>query len=960
MKRNDDSVMASLQQVAGTPYTDADYNKDLIDLYLLRKARQKGIRLPTGGPPDEYKYLGAHVFQSTAGTSENVTYIDVGSMYPSLLMSLNASPETLIGTREDLKDSQYTEDDCVWGYVDTRPVKHIESGESWRQYTNGQYKMVYDPQNNDMKWSCDDGNGVRYEKLYFLSHEVQKGFLTECVEELIDLKNQYRGTSLYASTKTVTNCFTPDTEVLTPDGVVNIRDLNVGDSVYSFNPDTEEVETKPVTETFSYPNYDGDLLNFETSHIDFSITPNHRMIARKDNPSPQSTTWDEYKFVEAGEMEDYSHYELPHNWDIEHGEEIDVVNLTEWIDDYEVWFNHGDTHGHTVRHNVNGAVQPSQRGVKDSKRDGYRVEPEVYEQNKEYIHEIAEEVCIHKDAKQKWIPVEYDGDDFIQFLAWFITEGSTRVHGGDKEKYDTTRGYTHEINIAQRNDGGRSDISQLLERMNLDGYTDDRGFSLSSEILLEILHDLCGDNSFNKHIPDLIYECSEHQKQMFFETLIKGDGDSSDTSHRYTTSSDELRDDFMRLCVHLGRNPRYRRDSGSWRIHYSQTKNTFRPNRSREKSEADNGVYCVEVEDNHTLLAGRNGNFQFVGQSIYGVLGYANSDSSFRLFDWRLAEAITLCGRKMIQHSADYVLEYLAERGHDDAYVALGDTDGCGIALPSVSTRHEALSIIEEAVEQLNNDGYDQFFADEFGVDPDDHHGVIEVESYAPKVFIPARDPPHGEVGVKKRRIEWQTWEEDDGQIDDISITGLEAERSDVAPITKDAQIAFAETVREDTSTAKEQLFPYLREQYAAIQDGSIELSKVCKRGGIGQNLFEYGTANRRPAPIYRGAKYANNHIDGITVQHGDKPAVIFVKKVTGEYPNTYSAETAEGGDVVDAVALPDPAKLPNGFVVDYEKHCEKVLLDPMEPLLNTRFGEDTWQEIIHQHEQRGIESFAD
>jgi len=155
-------------------------------------------------------------------------------------------------------------------------------------------------------------------------------------------------------------------------------------------------------------------------------------------------------------------------------------------------------------------------------------------------------------------------------------------------------------------------------------------------------------------------------------------------------------------------------------------------------------------------------------------------------------------------------------------------------------------------------------------------------------------------------------------------------------------------------------LFPYLREQYEAIQDGSIGLSKVCKRGGIGQNLFEYGTANRRPAPIYRGAKYANNHIDGITVQHGDKPACIFVKKVTGEYPNTYSAETAEDGDVVDAVALPDPSKLPNGFVVDYEKHCEKVLLDPMEPLLDTRFGEDTWQEIIHQHEQRGIESFAD
>ena len=360
----DDSVFASLQQVSGATYTDASYNKDIIDVYMLRRARQKGIRLPTGGPPDEYKYLGAKVFQSSAGMSNNVTYIDVSSMYPSFLMTLNASPETIIGTREDLKQSEYTEDDCVWGYIDTRPVKHLTDGESWQQYTDGQYKIVYDPDSPEIKWTCDNpehesgrtGDGPRYEKVYFLHHDVQKGFLTECVEELIDLKNQYRGTSLYGSTKRVTN-------------------------------------------------------------------------------------------------------------------------------------------------------------------------------------------------------------------------------------------------------------------------------------------------------------------------------------------------------------------------------------------------------------------------SIYGVLGFANEDSSFRLFDWRIAEAITLCGRKMIEFSANYTLEKLAERGHDDAYVALGDTDGCGIALPSVSTRHEALTLIEDICESMNTDGYDQFFADEFGVEPQHHHGEIEVESFAPKVFIPSREPPHGSIGVKKRRIEWQTWNDDEGDL---------------------------------------------------------------------------------------------------------------------------------------------------------------------------------------------------
>ena len=957
MTATDDSVFASLQQVTGATYDNSMFNKDLIDIYMLRKARQKGLRLPTGGPPAEYKYLGAHVETSTAGTSENVVYIDVSSMYPSFILTLNASPETIIGTRADLRKSEYTEDDCVWGYIDTRAVKHLQDGEPWQQYTDGQYKMVYDPHAPSMKWSCDDGAGPRYEKCYFLAHDVQKGFLTECVEELIALKNQYRGTSLYGSTKRVTNCFTPDTEVMTPDGVVNIRDLTVGDEVYSFDPDTEAVEVKPVTETFAYPDYDDKLVSLQTTRIDFSVTPNHRMIVRKDNPSPNSTTWDEYKFVEAGDLEPYSHYELPHDWNVEHGDPIERVNLTRWLDNYEIWFDSEDIHGHTIRYEVDGDLTPSYKMVDGERAAGYRVDADTYQNNREYIHQITDSVYVHQESKQKWIPVEYDGDNFLQFLAWYITEGSSRVNGGDKDEYDTTRGYTHQVHLAQELGDDHRDIGDLLTEMGLTGYSNNRGYSLSSESLYTLLRDLCGEDSFDKQIPELVYDCSEQQKQLFFDTLIAGDGDSRETSHRYTTSSEQLRDDFMRLCVHLGRNPRYRKDSGSWRVFYSESKNHIQPNRSAEKDTADDGVYCVEVADNHTLLAGRNGNFQFVGQSIYGVLGFAAEESSFRLFDWRIAEAITLSGRKMIQFSRDYVIDKLGEMGYE-AYAALGDTDGVGIAVPEASTRHEAMERVEDAVEQLNGPGYDQFFQQDFGVDPDNHHGEIEIESYAPKVFIPSRNPPHGDVGVKKRRVEWQTWNDDDGECDEISITGLEAERSDVAPITKQAQRAFAAQLRESDSTAREKLFPTLREYADAIVNGRMAIERVCKRGGIGQPLTEYGEVDRTPAPLYRGAKYASREIDGITVQQGDKPLEIRVTSVPDGYPTTYRAQTAEDGQRVDAIAVNDVAQLPAGFDVDWETHLQKTLIDPMKPLLETRFGADAWSEIRHGHEQQGLGDF--
>jgi len=312
----------------------------------------------------------------------------------------------------------------------------------------------------------------------------------------------------------------------------------------------------------------------------------------------------------------------------------------------------------------------------------------------------------------------------------------------------------------------------------------------------------------------------------------------------------------------------------------------------------------------------------------------------------------------MIMYSAQYVCDRLADRGYPDAHITAGDTDGCGIALPTADGQDDALTVVQDICDTLNTDGYDSFFSEECGVDPSDHHGEIEVESFAPKVFIPSRNPPHGDVGVKKRRIEYQTWDDGD-DIDEISITGLEAERSDIAPLTRTAQELFAETFRMDEP--KDELFSQLREWYDAVTEGTIALERICKRGGIGQNLYEYGSTSRSPQPIYRGAKYATDHIDGVTVQQGDKPVVIYIDSIqsqSNEYPRTYEATTGEDGDIVDAVALNDVSRLPECFRVDWKRHRKKVLTEPLMPLLQTRFGEDVWEEITTGHTQTGLAGF--
>jgi len=82
----------------------------------------------------------------------------------------------------------------------------------------------------------------------------------------------------------------------------------------------------------------------------------------------------------------------------------------------------------------------------------------------------------------------------------------------------------------------------------------------------------------------------------------------------------------------------------------------------------------------------------------------------------------------------------------------------------------------------------------------------------------------------------------------------------------------------------------------------------------------------------------------------------IYVESVPEGYPRTYDADTAEDGDVVDAVSLPNPENLPDGFEVDWQRHLQKFK-SSMNPLLDTRGF--PWSDILNSHEQDSLESFA-
>ena len=82
------------QRLAGCVFTDTTYNKDMVDMAHLKKAREMGIVLPTGRFHTKVPYEGAIVIEPEPGLYKNVIIMDYKSLYPSAMEAANMSYET--------------------------------------------------------------------------------------------------------------------------------------------------------------------------------------------------------------------------------------------------------------------------------------------------------------------------------------------------------------------------------------------------------------------------------------------------------------------------------------------------------------------------------------------------------------------------------------------------------------------------------------------------------------------------------------------------------------------------------------------------------------------------------------------------------------------------------------------------------------------------------------------------
>lgn len=77
-------------------------------------------------------------------------------------------------------------------------------------------------------------------------------------------------------------CYSMDTETLTEAGWKRFDDITETERIATYNPESTKLEYHPPTQRYLYP-YDGPMVQFKTSGVDVSVTPEHKMWGRESH-----------------------------------------------------------------------------------------------------------------------------------------------------------------------------------------------------------------------------------------------------------------------------------------------------------------------------------------------------------------------------------------------------------------------------------------------------------------------------------------------------------------------------------------------------------------------------------------------------------------------------------------------------------------------------------------------------
>jgi len=779
-------IQLGFRRITGCQLDDIYFNSRMLDTYILRQCKGKLV-LPT----KVYKEMsekedveGGFVAEPAVGIFKNVACLDMSSFYPNIMKGFNMGSDTI----------------------------NMESGD---------YIV---------------GNGVKFNSSpVSLSVNMLNTLLNKREEIRIMLKdpNINKDPVKYLNLYKKQYCFAEDTQILTTIGIKNIKDIKIGDLVYSINLNSFNLEIKPVTNLYKYENKTKIYEFCENRLPCLHITGNHHLLLRNSyNNKIEILPADEViKNCKSG-----IRYKFLRSNNIIKKDNKNIIDLAKYIDEKDFFIT------------------------------------------SKFIQRKTIGDCPYKKEK-RFISKK----SFLGLIAWFITEGNFY-------KYNKNSGTTK---IVQTNTQNRNLIRNIIKGWGLHSweYKNDR-FCFVSSIFQYIIDTYIKHGSYFKEIPNFIFsDFGYNDYKYFWEQMMLGDGSAS--KRIYTTKSLKLAEDFTRLSLLVGLNPslylRNRKTKTiSYKVHFTMLKDYYfsiGEESCREIAYKKKYVYNLTVKDNHTVYAGINGKFAWVGQSYktfqnswYGVHLFP----SFRLFDSRIGASITAVGR-FLTHK---IIEYVKSKGYTPVRA---DSDSCFVYFGDVTTE-KSIQLGKELEKEINGK-YVEWFKDNhcntsfFNIKFEKLMGLMlsgkEKKIYSGKIIY--------------------DWEKGILKTPEIESKGFAVKRGDRSHFSRNMQKHVFEMIFEEKS--RDEILEYIRQEIINFRNKKYDWETIGIPKAITQDIEDYKTDN----PYVRGTKWSAKNIVGFT--SSPKPYLLYLNK-TQKYDT-------------DVICFENNNQVPDDISIDWARMSE-------------------------------------
>ena len=292
----------------------------------------------------------------------------------------------------------------------------------------------------------------------------------------------------------------------------------------------------------------------------------------------------------------------------------------------------------------------------------------------------------HKQHDEMNIPDKIKSKDLFYFIGIVLSEGILR------NKKNKGGNYLRISQYKNINPNSYNKIKKCLDDINIRYTHTNKIFNIHSRHWINFVNNFFID-SFNCHIPEWCWKYDSSLLECLHEGLYDGDGDKK--RYRYTTVSKILKNDMIRLNLHLGHRVTVSEElyvtkvnklsRKIWRVF--RTGDGWYERRDENHNEKyiknlTNKVICCSVKDNHTIFAGRNNKFIWTGQSHYGTTGNPVFKS---MYNRNTASDCTSIVRTWMKKLA----QSLTEGGYECLY---GFTDSIFVLVPEGLTKNELMT----------------------------------------------------------------------------------------------------------------------------------------------------------------------------------------------------------------------------------------------------------------------------